>query len=291
MSPQTISAGRPAAGAVPQLQTPSRGRAILRPRALRLWVLRVATIALIIGSWQFVAVHRMIDINFIGEPTQIWSSFISGFSDGTLMTEARQTLFETAVGFAAGAVAGLLCGLAFSEIPLLGDALQPVITALNSLPRIALAPLFVLWFGIGGLQNIVLAFSLVFFIVLANTSAGLKAAERDHLMLARTLGVKRWSTFRLFVWPNALPTIFAGLELGVVYAFLGTVGGEMLNGSHGLGAGLALAATTFRVNDFFAILLLLVLLSVAISQSLRWIQRRLLRWRLAELRGTRATVL
>jgi len=156
--------------------------------------------------------------------------------------------------------------------------LQPFFTAMNSLPRVALAPLFVMWFGIGALSKVALAASLVFFVVLLNTMAGIQGVDRDHLILARSLGATPTQTFLKFILPSAIPSFFAGLELGKIYGFLGTVAGEMLAGEAGIGVRLQAYSGLFQTNEFFAALLLLVLITTTISIVLRAVRVRLLWW-------------
>ena len=146
--------------------------------------------------------------------------------------------------------------------------------AANSLPRVALAPLFVLWFGLGIAGKVALVVSLVFFVMLTTTLAGLTQPNRDHEYLARSLGASRRQHILYFVVPAAVPTIVAGLELSLTYSFLGAVAGEIVGGSNGIGVRLTVYANSFEIDKFLALLLLLVIVSTATVQIMRHFRRQ-----------------
>lgn len=248
--------------------------------------LRLLGVAVLLGGWEATAQFGWVKPLFISRPSNFFPALWTILVEGSLLRrDLPVTLFETFVGFTVASVLGVGLALLLHEFPLFDAVVQPFLTAFNSMPRIALAPLFVLWFGLEALSKIVLVISLVFFIVIINTLAGLKASDRDHLLLARTLGVGRWQRFWKFVFPAATPAIFAGLQLGLVYALLGAITGEILGGLGGVGARMAVAINTFRTDDFFAMLLFLMLFSTALAALVRGLERWLLHWRYIEMRG------
>ncbi|PRZ43976.1 NitT/TauT family transport system permease protein [Antricoccus suffuscus] len=247
--------------------------------------LQIAVFVLIVAVWEIAARTGIVEELYVSKPSSIAAAFWHSMISGELVGELGTTLYETLVGFAIAAILGIGAGLLMYQIPLLNAVVQPYLTAFNNLPRLALAPLFVLWFGLASMSKIVLVVSLCFFIVTFNTYAGLQNANRDHLLLAKTLGAKRFTLFRKFVLPSAVPTTFAGLQLALTYAFLSAVVGEMLSGSSGLGAVLQLALTSYRTEDFFATLLLLVVVATIFSGVMRLVERRILRWKQYELQG------
>ena len=253
---------------------------------LRVFWLRLLAATVLFASWEAAAQFGWVKPLFTSQPSSFLPALWTNLLEGTLLQrDLPATLYETFVGFAVASVLGIGLALLLHEFPLLDAVVQPFLTAFNSMPRIALAPLFVLWFGLGPESKIVLVISLVFFIVVINTLAGLKASDRDHLLLARTLGVSRWQRFWKFVFPAATPAIFAGLQLGLVYALLGAITGEMLGGHGGVGARMAVAINTFRTHDFFAVLMFLVLFSTALAALVQGLERWLLHWRYIEMRG------
>jgi len=267
-------------------QAPPSRRKARKKKNVAVRVLQFLVIVALFGSWQLLAATKVLNPSFVSEPSEFFPSFWHGVVSGSLLSLMGATLYATFVGFAAAAVLGLLAGYLFSEFKMLDMVARPFMTGFNSVPRIALAPLFVLWFGLGSLSVIVLIVSLSFFIVSFNTYAGLQSCSRDHLLLARTLGAGRFVRFTKFVLPSATPAIFAGLQLALTYAFLGAVVGEMLQGSQGLGGYLALQMGTFETTGFFGGLTLLIIVALIVAGVVRGVEKYLLRWKTYELRGT-----
>jgi NitT/TauT family transport system permease protein len=189
------------------------------------------------------------------------------------------TLAGTLAAFLLGSATGILVGLLFVAYPKVEQFIDPIFAGLNALPRIALAPLFLLWFGLGISSKIALGFSLTFFIVLSSTIAGARSVNSDHLMLADTLGASSTQIFRRITLPSAVPTVFSGLRLGLIYALLGVIAGEIIAAQHGLGQSLTFLAGTFQINGVFAVLLLLAMLGMSLTWIMTAVEARLLRWR------------
>lgn len=248
------------------------------------WLIRVVVCGVIVGAWQLVADYRILNPAFIGVPSGIVSALFA-LPATTFTVDLLTTLSETVIAFAIGSVTGMVFGALLARSALLDRALRPIFGALNSTPRIAFAPLFILWFGLGEPSKIALGVSLVFFVVAANTRAALTGLDRDILLLARALGASEFDRLVRFVLPGAVPTLMAGLELGLAYSFLGTVAGEIMGGAHGLGVVLSYDANTFRTNEFFAVLVVLGLVTVVLLAVVRFVGRRASRWHSVEMRG------
>lgn len=230
--------------------------------------------------WQYVSVNKIIDPIFIGRPSKILHYlYDSIFVSGTLFSDAGWTLSATAISFLLGSVAGIVFGLIFSVWPLAEEFCDPFFTAFNALPRIALAPLFILWFGLGTGSKVALGFSLTFFIVLSNTVAGARSADPDWLILVRMLGATRAQTFFKVTLISAVPTIFSGLRLGLIYSLLGVVGSEIIASQNGLGQKLSYLAGTFNTDGVFGVLFFLSILGVALTWAMGLLEKYLLRWR------------
>ena len=243
-------------------------------------ILQIVSLAVFLLLWEWAAKTRAVDPLFIGQPSKIFVYlYQSIFVDHLLLKEAAWTLSETAAAFVLGSVAGIAFGLLFVLYEPLERFLDPLFSALNSLPRIALAPLFLLWFGLGPVSKIALGFSLTFFIVLYNTVAGARSVDSDWVILARMLGAGKARIFFKVTLVSAVPTIFSGLRLGLIYALLGVIGGEIIASQHGLGQLLSLLANTFETNGVFAVLFFLAALGVALSKLMSAIEAHLLRWR------------
>jgi NitT/TauT family transport system permease protein len=247
--------------------------------ALGWMILAIVTL----GTWEYAGRHGLVSPIFFSYPSAIAQALVDGLRGDMITLDARYTVIATVVGFFTAALAGILVAFGLSQIAYLRRLLNPIFNALNSLPRVALAPLFVLWFGIGLLSHIVLAASLTFFVVFANTMAGIESVDQDHLLLARLQGATRWQAFRWFIVPSALPSIFVGLELGFIFAMLGTVSGEMIAGEAGFGVRLQRDAGVFNTKGYFATLLVLVLVSAVASGLFQLAKRPLVRWQSVHL--------
>lgn len=251
--------------------------------------LQLLFIAVIAGIWQLLVSAHIVRKFFISSPVDVAQAFYHGVVGGPMLASLGKTLEETVVGFLIAAAAGVVSGLILHELPVLHRASRPFLTAANNLPRLALAPVFVIWFGIGFHAHVALVVSLAYFVVLLNTYAGLTATNRDHLVLARVAGASRWQTFSNFLLPAAVPTIFAGLQLALTYSLLGAVIGEMISGGVGLGADINVYQTTFATDKTFAALILLAIAGTVMSAVMRGLEGACVGWRRHELRGTGKT--
>jgi NitT/TauT family transport system permease protein len=196
-----------------------------------------------------------------------------------LWLDLGYTVGGTLVSFAVGSLAAVVTGALFVAFPRLERAVDPYLTVINAMPRIALVPLFILWFGLGIGSKIAVGVSLTFFIVLSSTIAGIRGVEADHLTLSRALGARPLQLFWKVTLPSAVPVIFSGLRLGLIYAMLGVVGAELLAAEHGLGQTLAQAQSQFNMDGVIALLLLLALMGLVVSAGMTRLERRLLEWR------------
>ena len=256
--------------------TPPRGRlAALLGEVLQ----HACLLAAFLGLWELAAQRGWIDATFTGQPSGIgrflWSNLMES---PKLWVELGWTLLGTFASFALGSIAAILTGLLFVAMPRLERFADPYLSAINAMPRIALAPLFILWFGLGVASKIAIGFTLVFFIVLSSTVAGMRGLNQDHLTLSRTLGARPSQLFLLVTLPGAVPVIFSGLRLGLIYALLGVVGGEIIAAEHGLGQTLAYLGSTFDMNGVMGVLLLMSLLGMGVIRLMTVIERRLLHW-------------
>lgn len=230
------------------------------------------------GLWEWAGRSGLVNPLFISYPSAIGHALLKGLYGDLITVDARYTFVAVFLGFAGAAILGVAVAFALAQNAYLKKVVDPFLTALNSLPRVALAPLFLMWFGIGLFSHVLMAASLTFFVVLANTTAGIESVDQDHLLLARLQGATRWQTFRLFIVPSALPGIFVGLELGFIFGTLGTVSGEMIVGEHGLGVRLSRDAGIFDTADYFGTLFALVVISALLTFCFQALKNRLLGW-------------
>lgn len=248
-------------------------------RAIAIWSGRAMVLFLSLLLWHVSTARGWIDVFFVSTPATTITFLIAYLFSGMAWAHIATTVYETVAGFALGAFSGVLMGLVLSRFRLLDEILSPFLTALNALPRVALAPMFVLWFGIGSASKIYLAISVVFFIVMINTQAGVRSVDPDLLTIARAMGANERQRFLKVVLPGSVPAIFAGLRLGAVYALLAVVVGEMLAAKLGLGQEISLYAGTFQAAGVFAALFILAVIALSLNALSGRVEAHLMRWR------------
>jgi NitT/TauT family transport system permease protein len=188
------------------------------------------------------------------------------------------TLSNAAMGFAIGVALGLVIGSLMAELPAIERLVMPYAFALQSLPKVAIAPLIVIWFGFGDGSKIAIAALLSFFPVLINSFTGLRAIEPERLDLMRSLSATRFETYRIVKLPNAAPFIFAGLDMAVVYALLGAIVAEFLGAQRGMGVVITQAQAVSDVAGVFAALVILGVLGIVLHAMVRWTEARVVHW-------------
>jgi NitT/TauT family transport system permease protein len=241
-------------------------------------LMHVVFIVAVLGLGEIAATRKWIDPTFFGQPSGVLKFLIENITSAKLWRDLGWTMTGVMASFVLGSVAAFGVGLAFVRWPLLEKFADPYFNAMNVMPRIALAPLFILWFGLGVGSKIAVGFSLTFFIVLSATVAGIRGVSQDHVTLCRTLGASATTTFFQVTLPGAVPVIFSGLRLGLIYALLGVIGAEIIASEKGLGQSLAYLSSTFDINGVMALLLILAFLGVAIVSFMTWLEKRLLHW-------------
>ena len=243
------------------------------------WVLlHLVFIAVVLGLGELAAARKWVDPTFFGQPSGVAAYLWNNLGTAKFWADLGWTLAAVAASFVLGSAAAFAVGLVFVRWPALERFADPYFNAMNVMPRIALAPLFILWFGLGLGSKIAVGCSLTFFIVLSATVAGIRGVSQDHVTLCRTLGAGAVTTFFQVTLPGAVPLIFSGLRLGLIYALLGVVGTEIIASEKGLGQSLAYLGSTFDINGVMALLLVLALLGVGIVRFMTWIEKRLLHW-------------
>lgn len=233
-------------------------------RQVRLYGMRLIVALALIAVWTAVVEFGWVDRFFVSTPKDIGAFLIKMFN-AEIFPHAVDTLLATVIAFALSGAAGIFGGLLLVEFSGVKRVIEPFLTALNSLPRIALAPIFILWFGIGVTSKVALAFSLGFFIVLTSTMAGIKNVDPALMRLSRSLGCGAWQQFQKITLPWAIPSVFGGLKLALIYSFLGVVTSEMLASKTGLGQLIMNYSGLLRMDAVLGILLVLAVCSVVLT--------------------------
>jgi NitT/TauT family transport system permease protein len=215
-------------------------------------------------------------------PSAIGRALVAGLTSRLYLDHFGVTLYESLLGFLIAAAAGIACGTVIAQFRVVERTLYPYLVALQTLPKIAIAPLLIVWLGFGLTSKVVIAALVAFFPILVNVIVGLKTVEASKLDLMRSLDASRWQTFRYVTFPNALPFVFAGLDIAVVFSVLGAIVGEFVGSQRGLGNLILQFHTSLDMAGMFAVLLLLAALGVGLHLAIQAIQRRIIFWAQAD---------
>lgn len=224
--------------------------------------------------WWALVRFGIIPVFFISTPDAV-ARYLWNNLGGELLSNGLDTLSAMLIAFALSGVTGIMGGLLLVEVPLLRRLIDPYLTGLNSMPRIALAPIFILWFGIGMSSKVALAFSLGFFIVLNSTIAGVRNIDPVLMRLSHTLGCSGIQRFWKITLPWAVPSVFAGLKLALIYSFLGVVTSEMIASRSGLGYLVMYYSGIFRMDAVLGILFVMAVAAIVITMIADAIEAKL----------------
>jgi len=266
----------------PSGQKTARADAWQRQLILNGW--RLLLTVVLLAAWE-IAATTITTPFWISQPSRVFWRLVSLATSGLLFWHVWATLQSAMLGLALGGVVGVALGLLLGAYPRVAAVVDPLLMGLNSLPRVALAPLFIIWFGIGLPSKVVLAFSLVVFPVLINAYQGVRGVDRDLVDMLRTMQASPWQIARRVTIPSTLPWIFAGLRIGLGMGLIGAVVGELVGSSRGVGYYVESAAANFDTTGVFAGLVILMILTIALSELMKLVETRLFRWRPPETRG------
>jgi len=260
---------------------PSRWKILLRTRPEL--VLAPVLLVIIVLVWEYGVVLFDVPNYVLPAPSAIvialWRGLDAGLLDrGGYWLHTSITVAEVVLGFVIGSGVGLILGTIISQFRILDATLRIYLVAIQSLPKVALAPIVVLWFGFGLTSKVVIICMLTFFPLLVNSMAGFKAVDLERLELMRALGANPWQIFWKVRLPSAMPYIFAGLDMAAVFAVVGAVVGEFVGAQRGLGTLILSMNAQMDTAGTFSVFIVLALLGVVIHKTLRMVERRVLFW-------------
>jgi NitT/TauT family transport system permease protein len=239
---------------------------------------RLALLAVVLIAWQLMS-GPVLDRTLVSSPTQVWHQLVTWSADGTLWSNTWVTIKEVALGYVFGAVTGAVAGFLITSAALLARVLDPFIMGLYSIPKVALAPLFIVWFGIGLEMKVVLAAATVFFLVFINTAHGVREIDPALLDAARLMGARRRDLLFKVTLPGSMSGVITGLRVSVPYALIGAVIGELVASNQGLGYLINNSASEFDTAGVFAALIVLSVIAAILNQGVTLLSHRSSRWK------------
>jgi NitT/TauT family transport system permease protein len=246
-------------------------------RGISVTLVRVAIIGGFLLLWE-IASGRWVEPFLISSPSRIFSALIAGFHSGDLVQHTWVTFVEIAIGFPLGAVSGIALGYCFGRSRLLAEVFEPIIIALNGIPRTAVAPLFIVWLGIGLWSKVGVVFLLTFFLNFFNTYTGMRQMDQEYIDLARLMGVKGWKLSFKVIFPAISPYVFTGIRTSIPFAVIGAIVGEFIAATEGVGFFIRLSAGIFKTADVFVGIIVLMIMVIIMDKIAEAVERRALRW-------------
>jgi NitT/TauT family transport system permease protein len=240
-------------------------------------LLAIVTFVVLIGSWELAARQSGVSALVLPAPSAVLAALWNGLRTGYFWPHLRATLATLLLGLTGGSAVGLLMGMLLAESALLNRLLTPYIVVSQVVPKLALAPLFVLWFGFGTTSTVLITALICFFPLMENTATGLQQVDAQRLQLFRMLGATRLQTLLRLKLPAGLPSILAGLRVAVVLALVGAVVGEFIGASTGLGAVIIATQGMMDTTLMFAALILIAGIGLLLYQATLLLERFLLR--------------
>ncbi len=242
-------------------------------------IIRLLLIGAFILFWEWSARSKLYNPLFTSYPSEILKDLVDFYTSGDLVKHTSVTLREAFIGLFYGTVTGIIVGLILGQFEILRKILLPIITAVHGIPQLTLAPIYILWFGLGLTSKIFLAGLMVFFHVFFSTYAGIQNVEPKLIESANLLGAGKVQTLVHVVLPSSMPFILSGIRVGVGSSLVGAIIGEYIGASAGFGWMIAYASSFFNIARVMSCILILLIVGILLNFSLDKIEKYLLRWR------------
>ncbi len=249
-------------------------------RRTLIWIVswRLTLLVVLLFGWYFASGH-IVDRLFASNPIDVAKAFGDYIGDGTLWYNLRYTLIEVAVGYGAGTVIALVAAGLLSIFTTAHRVLHPFLMALYAVPKIAIAPLMIMWFGLGLTPKFLLSGIFVFFVVFMNTLAGLRSVSPSLINVARVMGARRHQLLLKVVFPSATPNVLTAMRITVPEAMVGAIVGEFIAGNRGIGYLINSASNQYNTAGVFAGIIAILIVVLLMDSLVTLLERRLMRWR------------
>ena len=238
----------------------------------------LVTLAVVVAIWALAVRWSGIEAYLLPPPEAVLDALVGGFADGSYWPHIAATVEESVIGFFVGSAIALSLGVMLAESRMFERFLFPLVVALQAMPKVALAPLILVWCGFGIESKVVLIVLICFFPLFVNVIVGLRSADQDLIDLCRASCASRWYIFRHVKLPSAAGSVFAGLQIGASLALIGAVVGEFVSSQRGLGYLIASSTVNMSVATMFAAAILLTVLGIVATEAVRWAHRLVVFW-------------
>lgn len=234
-------------------------------------------LVVLVAVWEWTVRARDVADYLMPPPSQVWTAFLD--QRGVLPAHIQTTLTEALLGLFFAVVLGVGLAALIASLPLARRVLYPVLVVSQNIPVLVLAPLLAVWFGFGLMPKVLIVVLIGFFPIAVNTAEGLMNADREMIALVRSMGASRWQVLRTVLVPSAVPSFFAGLQIGAAYAVIGAVIAEWMGASSGLGLFITRSQRAFRTDQIFMAVVVIALVSIALFVSVQLLARLAMPWR------------
>jgi NitT/TauT family transport system permease protein len=280
--------GAPAGTSAAEIEAAAAKSAKRRVRTVYFW--RYLILFVFLGGWELLVRTKLLDEFFFSKPTDIvarlYTWVTEGTSEGSLWYHLWVTMEESMLGFITGSVGGIVAGIALGRNRMMADVFSIYIKVINSIPRVVLAPIFIMIFGLGLTSKVALSFVMVFFVVFANAFQGVREADRNLLANAQILGARGWQLTRAVVIPSAMSWIFASLHVSFGFAIVGAIVGEFVGARYGIGLLINVAKGSFDAAGMYAAIVIIMVVALVAEYLMTIVENRLAKWRPAPLHET-----
>lgn len=271
----TDAALAPATTQPPASVLPKKG---MTREGLLPWITTPFLLVALVAIWHVYVQWSGISPFILPSPGSVWAEFVLLLQSPRTWPHIYATVYATLVGFFWAIVVGIGLGVVIARVRWLEQTLNPFIVATQVIPKVALVPLFIVWFGFGITSKVIVAAVLAFFPILTNTVLGVKSIDEGHRDVMTSLNASRWQVFRRLELPSALPYILTGLEVGIVLAIIGAIVGEYLGGNQGLGHMLIARMNAFETDEMFAVLAYMSILGFVFYFTIGALRKLLIPW-------------
>jgi len=242
------------------------------------WVCVPALFVLVVAVWEIGFSLASVPLYIAPAPSDIYHALVNGLGSGLFISNGLATLTEALLGFLLATVLGVALGAVIAQSRFVEKTLYPYLIAIQTTPKVAIAPLFIIWFGFGMTSKVIMAAVVAFFPILVNVIVGLRSTDASRIELMRSLQASRWQIFTMVRLPSAAPMIFAGLHIAVIFSVLGAIVGEFVGSRKGLGNLIMQLNNNLDTAGVFAALVVLSAMGIVLHLLMHALQKKLLFW-------------